>query len=58
MKNSAVLFTGVGSTAAVNFHKEGNYTCTVKNLFGSYFKEFSVIFGGLTSFYQYHLLAL
>ncbi|CAH3043705.1 unnamed protein product, partial [Pocillopora meandrina] len=45
MKNSTVLFTGVESTAALIFHEEGNLTCMARNSFGSYFKEFSVIFG-------------
>ncbi|XP_066025796.1 uncharacterized protein [Pocillopora verrucosa] len=45
MKNSTVLFTGVESAAALIFHEEGKFTCMARNSFGSYFKEFSVIFG-------------
>ena len=55
MKNSTVLFTGVESTAALIFHEEGNLTCMARNSFGSYFKEFSVIFGGMNWFCQYRL---
>ena len=47
MKNSTVLFTGVESAAALIFHEEGKFTCMARNSFGSYFKEFSVIFGGM-----------
>lgn len=45
MKNSTVLFTGITSTAAFIFNEEGNLTLMASNLFGSYYKEFSVIFG-------------
>ncbi|RMX60816.1 hypothetical protein pdam_00007778, partial [Pocillopora damicornis] len=45
MKNSTVLFTGITSTAALIFNEEGNLTLMASNLFGSYYKEFSVIFG-------------
>lgn len=47
MKDSTALFTGVESTAALIFYEEGNFTCMASNLFGSYFKEFSVIFRGM-----------
>lgn len=47
MKNSTVLFTGIKSTAAPIFYEEGNFTFMARNLFGSYFKEFSVIFRGM-----------
>ena len=55
MKNSTVLFTGVESAAALIFHEEGKFTCMARNSFGSYFKEFSVIFGGMNWFCQYRL---
>ena len=58
MKDSTVLFTGVKSTAALIFDEEGNLTCMARNSFGSYFKEFSVIFGGMNWFYQYRLSSL
>lgn len=58
MKNSTALFTGITSTAAFIFNEEGNLTLMASNLFGSYYKEFSVIFGGMNWFYQYHLSSL
>ena len=58
MKNSTVLFTGVESTAALIFHEEGKFTCMARNSFGSYFKEFSVIFRGMNWFCQYRLSSL
>lgn len=43
IRNSAVL---INTTATVRFDKEGNYTCVASSKYGSYRKEFSVIFKG------------
>lgn len=47
MKNFIVLFIGVESVVVFIFYEEGKFMCMVRNLFGFYFKEFFVIFGGM-----------